>query len=106
MLKDDWQVNTFSLKIIVYENEQLERYEFYRPNKFFYMQDDQMHTGAIAKEKFEQLFQNVLLTEKSSIESLVSQLKNHGYENMNRLEIRWLTAKNELYTWVWDSEQT
>lgn len=106
MQKDDWLVNTFSLKIIVLENEQLERYEFYRPNQFFYLQDEEIHTGLEAKNKFDQLFQTIQLTEKTAIESLVSQLKNHGYENLNRVEIRWVNAKNELHTWVWDSEQT
>lgn len=45
-------------------------------------------------------FKTSRLTEKSSLESLVAQMKNSGYEKMKRFEIRWLTSKEELYTWV------
>lgn len=103
---DDWQRKTLTLKIIVYDDGRAERYEFYQPNRFFYCNGERKFIGMKAKNKFAELFRHVQLTETASLESLLSQMKKSGYQNLNRLEIRWMNAKKELYTWVWDSEQT
>ena len=103
--QDDWQKKTLSLTIAIHGDEMTERFEYVWPNRFFYNNNQYIVTGSKAEKQFHKLFQDVRLTEKSSLESLMEQMKNSGYETINRLEIRWLTTKEELYTWIWDSEQ-
>lgn len=103
---NDWQKNTLSFKMIVHVGQNTEYFEYVQPNRYFYINNEYIVTGTKAEKQFHKLFENVQLTEESSLESLLLQLKNSGYEKMNRFEIRWLTANEELYTWVWDSEQT
>lgn len=96
--------NTFSIKITLQGNDRYEQFEFFRPNEFKYVKDSQVYHGAEAQKAVKLFLENLRLTEETAIDAIISQLKNYGYEKLNRVEIRWFTTKKELYTWVWDSK--
>lgn len=96
--------STFTLKIAVSENDTVEQFEFHRPNQYTYVKNNRKYRGAQAEKAMNDLLKEMNLSEEVSIDELVHQLQNKPFKNLTHLEIRWLTNKNELYTWVWNSD--
>lgn len=102
--KEEILSSTVSLKITVSQNDMDEYYEFHKPNQFFYEKETRKHRGEKAKRAMNALLQEMDLSKQAKVDDLVSQLSKNKLKNLDFIEIRWLTDKNELYTWVWNSE--
>lgn len=102
--KEDNLSSTLSLKIITSENGIVEHYEFHKPSQYTYVKENRKYRGVKAKRAMNALLKEMHLSENALIDDLVSQLRNKKFKSLDHLEIRWLTGKNELYTWVWNSD--
>lgn len=95
---------TTTLKITIDEADMTEKFEFHNPNQYTYMKNKRHYHGEQAEKAMNNILQDIHLSNEVSIEELVSQLRTTSFNDLTHLEIRWLTDKNELYTWVWNSD--
>jgi len=97
-------VNSMSFKITIVENGIEHEWEYHNPDEYEYEKDRHVFKGNTVKKDVHHMFELLDVSEKADVNQMVSRLKKNGYENMERLDVRWINEKNELYTWVWQGE--
>ncbi|MDT8859399.1 hypothetical protein N0O92_04070 [Alkalihalobacillus sp. MEB130] len=96
-------MTAFSLRVTIVENGVEHEWEYDSPNHYEYEQGDRVVKGKEAKEKVEQIVDELQLHEKAEVNDLVKRLKSSAYPNMKKLDIRFMNGESKLFTWVWEA---
>ncbi|WP_332634436.1 hypothetical protein [Halalkalibacter flavus] len=96
-------MTAFSLRVTVVENDVIYEWEYDSPNHYEYEQGERVVKGAEAKEKVEEIVQELKLDEHADVDDLVKRLKNSSHPDIERLDIRYMNQDSKLFTWVWEA---
>ncbi|MFC0473258.1 hypothetical protein ACFFHM_22840 [Halalkalibacter kiskunsagensis] len=97
-------MTAFSVRITVVENGIEYEWEYDSPSHYEFEQGERVIKGAAAKEKVEQMVNDLKLDEEEEVEAFVSRLQKSSYPNIERLDIRYMNGEGKLYTWVWEGK--
>ena len=97
-------LNSSSFKVtVVSENIEYE-WEYTNPNEYEFEKGNRVWKGSKAKREVTELFKEMDINENTNVEKLIQVIKDRGFTNFDRLDVRWVNDKEELYTWVWGKE--
>lgn len=77
------------------------QWEFNNPDHFEYHEKERVIHGERAQKEVTTMYEKMALHPKKRKEELARVLKDNGYGDLLRLDIRWQTADSELHTWLW-----
>lgn len=96
--------NSFMFKCTVIAEGVENEWEFSSPNEYEVEKGNIVKKGSTAKEDVKSLYDYLQVTELSRVEELVEKIKQYGYSEADRFELKWMDANGRLYTWVWDKK--
>jgi hypothetical protein len=97
-------MESFFLKITVLENGVEYQWEYTSPGKYEYEKGEEVIKTKEAKEEMLEIIKQIELSKDAKIEEMVQKLKQDRFPGLERLDIRWMTGENKLYTWVWEEK--
>jgi hypothetical protein len=100
---DVW--NSVSFKLTIYVNGEELEWEYLNPDEFEFEKGTTVYKNNEVQKQIEKLFSELNISEKAKVKDMVKHLKEKGYRDMDRLDVRWMNSKEELFTWVWESKQ-
>lgn len=86
---------------IVIDGQEIE-WEYQNPNEYELEKGTTVVKGQNAQDEVQNLYDKLNIHEQSKVEELVSIMKDLGYENLEKLDVRWINQNEELFTWVWE----
>ncbi|MCD8502839.1 MAG: hypothetical protein LRY71_15730 [Bacillaceae bacterium] len=89
------------IKITVVENGVEHEWEYTSPGKYEYELGEKVIKGEQAKQSMAEILGMIELSEHSKITDMVAALRKNKFKKIERLDIRWMTGENKLYTWIW-----
>ncbi|WP_377888172.1 hypothetical protein [Alkalihalobacillus sp. R86527] len=96
--------NSFMFKCTVVADGIENEWEFSSPNEYEVERGNIVRKGSTAKEDVKSLYDYLQVTELSKVEDLVDKMKQYGYSDADRFELKWMDANGRLFTWVWDKK--
>lgn len=96
--------NSISLKVSIHEKENEYIWEYRESDIYLFSKNGRMYKGAQAEKEVQKIVRMLQLTEQADVNQMAASLKGQQYKQLERLDIRWINKKNELYTWVWSSD--
>jgi hypothetical protein len=97
-------MESFFLKITVHENDIEYQWEYSSPGDYEYEKGEKVIKTDEAKQEMLTIVKQLELSKEAKVEEMVERLKQERFPQLERLDIRWMTGDNRLYTWVWDKE--
>ncbi|WP_026671615.1 hypothetical protein [Alkalihalobacterium bogoriense] len=94
-----------SVRITVVEQDTVYEWEYDNPNKYEYEEGETVIRGEKAKVEVEKIISALKLKEDSDRDELLNRLKQHGFSQVTRMDIRLMNEKGELFTWVWEQNE-
>jgi hypothetical protein len=94
--------NSMAFKVTIVENEVEVEWEYVNPNEYELEIGNEVIKNKKAKREIESLFKKAAISKTTTVHEIIHALKEEGYEQIDRLDVRWTTAEDELYTWVWN----
>ncbi|RBW71471.1 hypothetical protein [Bacillus taeanensis] len=94
--------NSMLFKVTIIENGKEIEWEYENPNEYEVEFGNQVLKNEKAKRQIEALFNKAAISKTTHINAIIHALNEEGYEQIERLDVRWITAEDELYTWVWN----
>ncbi|SDB83341.1 hypothetical protein [Shouchella lonarensis] len=94
-------MQAFSMRVTVFSEGTTYEWEYDNPNHFEYEIGKKVMKGADAKPEVERIMERLRLSEHTSKEVYAKRMKKI-FPEMKKLEIRWVNAKSERYTWLWE----
>lgn len=89
------------LKIAIVENGRNYEWEYENPDKFEYEYGENVIKDKRAKQEFVEMIQRLQFQKDTDVEQMVERLKQSGYPNIEKLDIRLMDQKGKLMTWIW-----
>lgn len=93
--------NNMFIKISLVESGNEYEWEYDNPNKYEYEVGETVIKGERAEKEFIKMLNKIQLHEEANIDNMVQLLKESGYPNLERLDIRMMSMNGKLFTWVW-----
>lgn len=97
-------MESFFLKITVHESDIEYQWEYSSPDAYEYEKGEKVIKTEEAKREMLTIVKQLELSKDAKVEEMVEKLKQARFPQLERLDIRWMTGDNKLYTWVWDKE--
>lgn len=80
-------------------------WEYNSPNNFEYHVQGKAFHGDEAKDEVESIYHAANVNKNAKDVELAETFKEHGYDGLSRLDVRWQDKNGDLYTWIWQEEQ-
>ncbi|TCP32066.1 hypothetical protein EV207_10138 [Scopulibacillus darangshiensis] len=93
--------NQSSLKVTVWMNGDEYEWEYTNPNEFEFEKGNKVIKGNKAEAKVKDIYNLLHISKDAKVEDMVSALKKHGYNDIDRLDVRVIDRDDALFTWVW-----
>ncbi|TLS39115.1 hypothetical protein [Pseudalkalibacillus caeni] len=93
--------NSFSFKMSVVNNGKEHEWEYNSPVDYEYENGDRVIKDQRALKEIENLYQRLNINEMTKVEEVVSILQRDGFNQLERVEIRWINSEGRLFTWNW-----
>ncbi|WP_216828930.1 hypothetical protein [Alkalihalobacterium elongatum] len=99
-------MDKFAIRITVVENGTIHEWEYDNPDKYEYETGNQIKRGKEAEKEVHSMISLIQLREDAKVDFMVKQLKENGYKDIERLDIRMMNGEGKLFTWVWDKDHS
>jgi hypothetical protein len=96
--------NSSSFKMTMIRNGVEYEWEYNNPNEYEYEYANSVIKNEKAKETVVEMFELLDVSPDAKVKNMVSALKEFGYHDIDRLDIRWTNSDEKLYTWVWNTK--
>lgn len=93
------------IKITVINDGVSYEWEYENPNKYEFEQGEKVIKDAAAKKKMNEIVQLLKLHSDAKIEDMVQVLQNHGYNQLEKVDIRVMDHDGKLFTWIWNKNE-
>ncbi|MFV8827566.1 hypothetical protein [Alkalihalobacterium sp. APHAB7] len=97
-------MDKFAIRITVIENGIIHEWEYDNPDKFEFETGNVIKRGKEAEKEVQSMISLIQLREGTKVEFMVKQLKENGYKDIERLDIRMMNGEGKLFTWVWNKD--
>ncbi|MEB1807786.1 MAG: hypothetical protein LPK26_10960 [Bacillaceae bacterium] len=97
-------MDKFAVRITVIENGIIHEWEYDNPDKFEFETGNVIKRGKEAEKEVQSMISLIQLREDTKVEFMVKQLKENGYKDIERLDIRMINGEGKLFTWVWNKD--
>ncbi|MDE5412311.1 hypothetical protein [Alkalihalobacterium chitinilyticum] len=97
-------MDKFAIRITVIENGIIHEWEYDNPDKFEFETGNVIKRGKEAEKEVQAMISLIQLREDTKVEFMVKQLKENGYKDIERLDIRMINGEGKLFTWVWNKD--
>ncbi len=94
-------MESYFLKITINENGSEFQWEYTSPGKYEFEKGSEVIKTEEAKKEMMAIIKALQLSEKAKAEEMVNRIRDK-YPNIERMDIRWMTGDQKLYTWVWE----
>lgn len=89
------------LKIAVVDGGKNYEWEYENPDQFEYEFGEKVIKDERAKQQFIEMIKILQFQPEAKVEQMVDLLKQNGYPNIEKLDIRLMDQKGKLMTWIW-----
>lgn len=97
--------DSYIFKLTIIKDGIETEWEFINPNEFEVEQGNRVIKGKAAKQEVIKMYKLLNVSESIKVEEMVVKLKNNGYRDISRVDVRWKNNNEKLFTWVWEKQE-
>ncbi|KAA0549120.1 hypothetical protein FZW96_04190 [Bacillus sp. BGMRC 2118] len=94
--------NSLLFKVTIENNGEEIEFEYENPTHYEWEVGSKVMKGEEAKKKVEELFADLNVSGRPTVEELRKNLESNGYSTIDKFVVKWIDPNGNLYTWHWD----
>jgi hypothetical protein len=94
--------NSLSFKATVLMDGVEKEWEYINPDEYEVETGMTVLKGEQAMNEVISIFKTLRVSENAEVERMLQVLKAEGYDNIERLDVRWIDKNDRLFTWFWE----
>lgn len=94
-------LNTSSFQVTIVRGGVEYEWEYSNPDEFEYEFGSRILKGEKAAETVKEMYNLLQVSPEATVKQMMQALREKGYHDIERLDVRWINDKGKLYTWVW-----